>query len=203
MSDTSKIHPVLEQIPEKWKDLSKKSKDGDGKNDVAFALGGLGGFNNYLGGFLASAIELKSRPSLISCTSGGIAWTAEYLRAINKSNPAEGVEHLRSCAKKADQQSNPLGKEFRLLNDAILGLTGIPNIFRPQWEKTIPNFFLHGGLPDRLPRALTGLNGFALVLGSGGSTTACGSCWHRTLLLSQPWSEIVCGRLRCGHRPLP
>ncbi len=53
------------------------------------------------------------------------------------------------------------------------------------------------------PRVLTGLNEAALVVGSGGSTTACGSCWQSASLSFQPWSEIVCGRLPCGHRPLP
>jgi hypothetical protein len=54
-----------------------------------------------------------------------------------------------------------------------------------------------------VPRALTDLNEAALVVGSGGSTTACGSCGHSASWSSQLWSEIVCGRLPCGHRPWP
>lgn len=161
MSDSSNILPALEPIPDEWKDLSKKSRDG--KNDVAFALGGLGGFNNYLGGFLASAIKSKCYPSLISCTSGGIAWAAEYLRA-SKADPEAGIEYLENCAKQANQQSNLLPSNFRLLNDEILGLTGIHGIFRPQWEKTVPNFFLHPSSPDLLrwpPSEIAWANEFA------------------------------------------
>jgi hypothetical protein len=50
-----------------------------GSNKVAFALGGLGGFNGHGVGFLQAARELGVKPAIITCTSGMIGWTAEWL----------------------------------------------------------------------------------------------------------------------------
>lgn len=48
---------------------------------IAFALGGLAGNNAHGAGFLHSALKHQVKPAMISCTSGQIYWTYEFLRA--------------------------------------------------------------------------------------------------------------------------
>ena len=46
---------------------------------IAFALGGLGGFNFHRAGFLQAPIDANIEPDLISCTSGQTSWVWRYL----------------------------------------------------------------------------------------------------------------------------
>ena len=49
------------------------------QTSIAFALGGLGGFNAHGVGFLKAALDKGIEPQLISCSSGQIYWTWRYL----------------------------------------------------------------------------------------------------------------------------
>ncbi|CAK0770420.1 putative Patatin-like phospholipase family protein [uncultured Gammaproteobacteria bacterium] len=115
-----------------------------GNKNIAFSLGGLGGFNNYLAGSLVAAIEQGVEPEFMSCSSGGIMWTAEYIRTLDKNefvNTAARIDHLRGLAQKAADSTDLLPPELKPLNQAILGLTGLPGIFEPAQAAKIRALF--------------------------------------------------------------
>lgn len=95
---------------------------------VAFALGGLAGGNGFGAGFLEAARRSNIRPTAISCTSGMIAWTARFLAGDDL------AEHFR------EEQGGPwaAGSLPRPLASALVGLVGVPGIFRP----AVPEYWM-------------------------------------------------------------
>jgi hypothetical protein len=96
------------------------------KNDlsaatIGFALGGLGGFNGYGVGFLQAARKLGVKPSVITCTSGMIAWVARWL-------DGEDLEPLLMEQIREDTKFPP---SFDWLNALWIAWFGDPGIFRP------------------------------------------------------------------------
>lgn len=97
--------------------------------DIAFALAGLGGFNEHGAGFLTAARELDVRPDLVTATSGQIIVLGEWLRGAD----------LKRLLADPGRPGGPLGT-------LLTAYTGDPGIFRPavpeywrrwsQWPKT-------------------------------------------------------------------
>ncbi|MGH6627855.1 MAG: hypothetical protein ACRECD_15175 [Burkholderiaceae bacterium] len=88
---------------------------------VAFALGGLAGGNGFGAGFLEAVRQRGLRPSAISCTSGMIVWTARFLAG----------DDLRQQFQQELAQT-PAGQGLpNPLASAVLGLKGLPGVFRP------------------------------------------------------------------------
>ncbi|MDQ4143342.1 MAG: hypothetical protein M3198_06275 [Actinomycetota bacterium] len=111
---------------------------------VAFALGGLGGMNAHGVGFLAAAREvaLKTKhegteprhilPNLefISCSSGMIHWTAQYLRGTDL---REKLHHEIETVK--EHARLPRTAYFDAWRSPVLTtFVGLPGVFRPLTE---------------------------------------------------------------------
>ncbi len=96
--------------------------------NLAFALGGLGGGNAFGAGFLAAARARNIRPAAITCTSGMIVWTAHYLAGDDLREKLR--EQLAEMPKAPD--SVPFGNQWLLAK-------GLPGVFRPAmqeyWER--------------------------------------------------------------------
>jgi hypothetical protein len=177
MPETPQPLPSLLPVPAAWHTDEDTGRT-QGRRPVAFALGGLGGFNNYLGGAMASAIDGNVRPALISCSSGAVVWTAEYLTAIHNPELAadQRAPRLRAAAEEAATRTNILPRDFRIANDALIGLFGLPGICRPLW----PQYFLNLFWPPSLK-----------TLGQRPSEVA----WANDLadrLLPAAWAESTC-----------
>ncbi|HJU17584.1 MAG TPA: hypothetical protein VJ770_14100 [Stellaceae bacterium] len=82
--------------------------------DIAFALAGLGGFNEHGAGFLTAARDLGVVPDLVTATSGQIIVLGEWLRGTN----------LKAFLADPGRPSGPLGT-------LLTAYTGDPGIFRP------------------------------------------------------------------------
>ena len=145
MPETPQPLPSLLPVPAEWPVSNNTSPNDTGPNrrPIAFALGGLGGFNNHLGGALASATDRDVRPALISCSSGAVVWAGEYLKAIHTPGLTrdQRVASLRAAAEQAATRSNILPRDFRIANDAIIGLIGLPGLCRPLWPQYFLNLF--------------------------------------------------------------
>lgn len=88
---------------------------------VAIALGGLAGGNGFGAGFLEAVRQRGLKPAAISCTSGMIVWTARFLAG----------EDLRARFQQELAQT-PAGRGLpNSLASAVVGLKGLPGIFRP------------------------------------------------------------------------
>lgn len=144
--------PSLVPVPADWETPTASGPEAAGSGDtgqrrtprpVGFALGGLGGFNNYLGGALASAIDCDLQPALISCSSGAVVWAGDYLQAIHTPDLSreQRAAGLRAAAEQAATRSNILPRDFRIANDAIIGLVGLPGLCRPLWPQYFLNLF--------------------------------------------------------------
>lgn len=94
--------------------------------NIAFALGGLGGFNSHGAGFLTAATELNVKPDLVTATSGQIIVLGEWLR-----NPHADLEQLLV------DPGRPVG----LLGMVMTAFSGDPGIFRP----AIPEYWQRWG----------------------------------------------------------
>jgi len=96
---------------------------------VAFALGGLAGNNAHGAGFLQAALEAGVDPVMISCTSGQIRWTLQYLKARKLANPAGALRQI------FDQELAAIKRTGHLNTDvALLAMMGKRNVFRPAYE---------------------------------------------------------------------
>jgi hypothetical protein len=84
---------------------------------VGLALGGIGGFNAHDAGVLAAAHECDLEPAVITCTSGAIFWTYQYL-----TNP-EGIRA------EVERQAQAVGGA----NALRVALTGDPGVFAPAY----------------------------------------------------------------------
>ncbi len=93
------------------------------KNCVAFALGGLGGFNAHGVGFLKAAQDQGLKPDLISCTSGQILWTAHYLAG----------EDIEAMINAQIDEANVFPKPFDWMNAFWIASKGDEGIFRPAY----------------------------------------------------------------------
>ncbi len=101
-----------------------------GKNDhkkIAFALGGLAGSNAHGAGFLHTAKQMGIKPDIISCTSGMIWWTYNYL--INA--------ELDKLMAQVEKNITKFPKPFDYFSGLKLALFGIPNVCRPAFAETM------------------------------------------------------------------
>lgn len=102
---------------------------------IAFALGGLGGMNAHGAGFLAAAQDVARSmgepllPGLefISCSSGMIHWTAEYLRGADLRRKLEdGIEAVQRAT------GLPGTGFFRPWQSPLVAtFAGLPGVFDP------------------------------------------------------------------------
>lgn len=100
------------------------------KSKVAFALGGLAGNNAHGAGFLQAALTENIEPAMISCTSGQIYWTYEYLRQRREPKP-----DLREVLKRDIDK-------LQAFHNADLDLTalsvfGKPGVFRTVYPELV------------------------------------------------------------------
>ena len=100
---------------------------------IAFALGGLGGFNAHGVGFLDAALKENITPDLISCSSGQIYWSWRYLLQLNhETDPetSEPVDIARELMAEIDK-TNRFPAPFQWLDGPVMAMTGDPGIFAP------------------------------------------------------------------------
>ncbi len=127
MSEPSQPLPSLLPVPSDWgTPEAAATTGGPGRRPVALALGGLGGFNNHVGGVLTAALESDLQPALVSCTSGAVAWAADYLAALHEPGQTKDqrLARLRAVAQKAATRTGILPRDVRVSNDALIGLFG-------------------------------------------------------------------------------
>lgn len=101
------------------------------KRKIAFCLGGLGGFNAHTVGFLQAARDIGLKPSIITCTSGGIHWTWRYLVG------ADMKQEIHTQAKEANRIPSPLD----WMNTLVIAMTGDPGVFRPATMEYMARWF--------------------------------------------------------------
>lgn len=90
---------------------------------IAFALGGLGGFNAHGVGFLKAAQDQNITPDIISCTSGQIIWTANYLAG----------DDIQSQIEAQIDEINVFKPPLDWMNGYLMSLKGDDGIFRPAY----------------------------------------------------------------------
>lgn len=88
---------------------------------IAFALGGLGGFNAHGAGFLQASRQEGITPTLISCTSGQIVQTYHYLRG----------DDLGTLMEKRIATMPQLPDPFQPLAFLSVAMKGVAGVFRP------------------------------------------------------------------------
>jgi hypothetical protein len=100
----------------------------DSKASVAFALGGLGGFNAHGAGFLDAATHCEVIPDLVTATSGQIVILAQWLmgRDLRKASINPELEHNR-------------------LAQLAVAVGGEPGVFQPAYLQAFKRWFR---LPD-------------------------------------------------------
>ncbi|MGQ9371847.1 hypothetical protein [Azospirillum sp. A39] len=114
------------------------------KQAVAFALGGIGGSNAHGVGFLQAASDCGVDPAMISCTSGMIHWTWEWLeqRKAVQAGQRAAVD-LRPLVEQA-VQATPFRGALLPLNWWILATRGLQGVLEPAWPEYLGRLF---GLP--------------------------------------------------------
>ena len=115
---------------------------------IAFALGGLGGFNAHGAGFLKAALEEQVHPHLISCTSGQIYFVWRYLLERDgiadplvkpqAGKPAPPVD-LRADIEEAAKSSQFWPKPLSWLDSMTMAVVGDPGIFEPARNEYFSN----------------------------------------------------------------
>jgi hypothetical protein len=95
------------------------------KPSVAFALGGLGGFNAHGAGFLAAASEFNLVPDLVTATSGQITVLADWFQGAD----------LEKSIVDPDLEHNPVAQ-------AAILLWGYPGIFRPAYFEALRRWWM-------------------------------------------------------------
>ncbi|WP_027856681.1 hypothetical protein [Marinobacterium jannaschii] len=100
---------------------------------IAFALGGLGGFNAHGVGFLDASLSEKIAPDLISCTSGQIYWAWRYLLQLNNEPDPESGKSVNIAAELTAEieKTNRFPAPFQWLDGPVMAMTGDPGIFAP------------------------------------------------------------------------
>ena len=88
---------------------------------IAFAFGGLGGFNAHGVGFLQAAKELGVVPEIISCTSGMIGWVADWIAG----------KDLEKLISEQIIEDNKFPPPLDWMNSIWTATFGNPRIFRP------------------------------------------------------------------------
>src|SRR5690242_2618362 len=96
----------------------------DDDQEIAFALGGLAGANAHGVGFLHAAQKCGIQPSVISCTSGMICWTAQYLLG----------QPLDEVFKKFTDSTRPARQPFDFFNHWRFMAAGVPNVCTPNYS---------------------------------------------------------------------
>ncbi len=110
------------------------------EDNVGFALGGLGGFNAHGVGFLQAARKLGVKPTIITCTSGMVAWVARWLDG----------EDLEPLIMTQIQESTKFPPSIDWLNTLWIAWFGDPGIFRP----AVPEYWGHWLTPMTRPNEL-------------------------------------------------
>ena len=95
--------------------------------ELAFALGGLAGNNAHGAGFLQAAIDEGVRPAMISCSSGQIRWTYQFLH-----DPSEQKKTLRQIMQDDIASMDPL--KIKVLDYPQVVAQGVPGVLRPVWQ---------------------------------------------------------------------
>ncbi len=95
---------------------------------IAFALGGLAGNNAHGAGFLQAALEKRVEPVMISCTSGQIYWTYQYLLAKKD----EKVDLRRVLQEKINEMAPSSNRD---IDTFLLWLQGVPGVYRPAFQE--------------------------------------------------------------------
>jgi len=100
---------------------------------IAYALGGLGGFNAHGVGFLDATLRQEIKPDMISCTSGQIYWTWRYLMQLhNETDPQTGQSvNIASELAAEIEKTNRFPSPFEWLDGPVMAMTGDPGIFSP------------------------------------------------------------------------
>lgn len=93
---------------------------GQRNKSIGLALGGLGGSNAHGVGVLQAMRTLGLRPTVLSCTSGMIEWTARWLRN----------EDLRAELQVAISKAKPFSDAIPAANWASILIAGLPGVFR-------------------------------------------------------------------------
>ena len=88
---------------------------------AGLALGGLGGFNAHDAGVLKAFADRGVVPDVITCTSGAIFWTYQYL-----TDPGGIPDEVR---RQADQ--------VRGSNAVWTAVTGLPGVFAPAYSEYV------------------------------------------------------------------
>ncbi|RDE24437.1 hypothetical protein DV711_02290 [Motiliproteus coralliicola] len=103
------------------------------KESIAFALGGLGGFNAHGIGFLQASLDQGIEPELISCTSGQIYWTWRYLLQKNhEPDPLTGASvNMEQELRLEVDKTNRFPKPLSWLDGPVMAMSGDPGIFSP------------------------------------------------------------------------
>jgi hypothetical protein len=94
---------------------------------AGFAFGGVAGFNAYNAGVLAALLDQEQhnvQPAVITCTSGGIWWVYQYLKAKEAKAKGEKFTSLR------DQMETDT-EALKGVSGVMLAFTGLPGVFRP------------------------------------------------------------------------
>ncbi len=88
---------------------------------IGLALGGLGGSNAHGVGVMQAMQALGVRPTVLSCTSGMIEWTARWLRG----------DDLRAALETSIKAARPFPSTMPLFNWLRVLGQGLPGVFRP------------------------------------------------------------------------
>jgi hypothetical protein len=104
---------------------------------IAFALGGLAGNNAHGAGFLQAALEKRVEPAMISCTSGQIYWTYQYLLAKK-----DKTVDLRRVLQKKINEMKPFNNPD--IDTFMLWLQGVPGVYRPAFQEWYQDLAING-----------------------------------------------------------
>ncbi len=125
---------------------------------AGLALGGLGGFNAHDAGVLKAFADQRVVPDVITCTSGAIFWTYQYL-----TDPDGIPDEVR---RQADR--------VRGSNAVWTAVTGVPGVFAPAyadyvrrwftpWRRLSPREFVNRLLPAEIYRPTRSAADFAAM----------------------------------------
>ena len=119
---------------------------------IAFALGGLAGNNAHGAGFLKAALDEQKEPAMISCTSGQIYWTYQYLLAKEKAKTNEKLD-LRDVLEEKIDNMEPFHNEN--IDTFLLWLRGVHGVYRPAFQEWFQDLAINSGKSmERLMRSL-------------------------------------------------
>ena len=121
---------------------------------IAFALGGLAGNNAHGAGFLKAALEKGVEPVMISCTSGQIFWTYQYLLAKK-----DKTVDLRRVLQEKISQMKPFNNPD--LDTLRLWLQGIPGVYRPAFQEWFQELAINSA--KSMARLMTSLGSASFV----------------------------------------